>query len=329
LSLRDEHLQQALNHAPDNGLEPSNMVREKVLDYAGKAVKPQNETWLKRSMNMLNNWRVSSWQLAGMSSIAVVLLVIVIVREQLPDESMWNVAEVKDVAQNSADIQPRKEIERDKLESLKKEERVDFTDAKPTIKEKAIADKSALEVVGKISPLEEAKTPTQLAEKAKIPANSPQMADKDSVAVAAAPEPSLVITAPLPATVPASEAVSTVSTEQKNELKRPVVGEATAGARAKVHSVEAVAKPSVASKKVAILDEAKVLGIAKANKDIQAGTLRILHSGDDWPTGKPLVDDVTGYRVELVTATTMTPAEFEAYNQAMREWYLAHKKSPD
>jgi len=308
------------------------MVREKVLNYAGKAVKPQHEAWLKRSMNMLNNWRVSSWQLAGMSSIAVVLLVIVIVREQLPDESMWNVAEVKDVAQNSADIQPRKEIERDKLESLKKEERVDFTDAKPIIKEKAIADKLGLEVVGKISPQEEAKTPTQLAEKAKIPADSPQMADKDSVAVAASPEPSVVITAPLPATAPSSEAATMASSEQNSELEKLGVGEtacSAARARAKAQSVEAVAKPSAASKKVTILDEAKVLGIVKANKDIQAGALRILHSGDDWPTDKPLVDDVTGYRVELVTATTMTPAELEAYNQAMREWYLAHKKSPD
>jgi hypothetical protein len=138
----------------------------------------------------------------------------------------------------------------------------------------------------------------------------------------------------LPASAPASKAATVASTEQKSELERPVVGEITvaSAARAKLKPAETIAKPSVAGK-TTILDDAKALGIAKANKDIQAGVLRILHSGNDWPIGKPLVDDVTGYRVELMAVRTIGTeaqlAEQDAYNQSMREWYFAHKKSSD
>ncbi len=331
MSLRDEHLQQALKHAPDNGLEPSNVVREKVLDYAGKVVKPRRESWLKRTMNLLD-----SWQLAGMGSVAVALLVVVMVREQLPDESMWNVAEVKDVAQGDV-AQGKVESpaasapQQDKLEA-RQDAPVNYSDAIAAVsaEKEMIARADRAQAKAKTSLPEDTKALEKLTEKTEIPSASPQMADKDNVAVAAAP----VVAAPpekklaaaaLPATVPASEAASVASTEQKNKLERPAVGETTAGsaARAKVQSVDAVAKPSLFGKKTSMLDEAKASGIAKANKDIQAGVLRILHLGDDWPTGKPLVDEVTGYRVELLTATTMTPAELEAYNQTMRDWYRA------
>ena len=100
MSLRDEYLQQALRHAPDQALAPSSKVRERVLDYAENAVKPKPASWLKRCLNAPQAWRVSSWQVAGMGAIASVLLVMVMVREQLPDESIWVKPEVKDVAKN-------------------------------------------------------------------------------------------------------------------------------------------------------------------------------------------------------------------------------------
>jgi hypothetical protein len=39
----------------------------------------------------------------------------------------------------------------------------------------------------------------------------------------------------------------------------------------------------------------------------------------EWPANKPLLDEATGYRVEL--ATDLAPAELSAYNQTVRDWF--------
>jgi hypothetical protein len=73
---------------------------------------------------------------------------------------------------------------------------------------------------------------------------------------------------------------------------------------------------------------AKERGAATATKDIKAGTLRILYFGKPWSVGKPLVDDATGYRVQILDGCVVTSpfvAEVEAYNSAVRAF---HAKNP-
>lgn len=73
---------------------------------------------------------------------------------------------------------------------------------------------------------------------------------------------------------------------------------------------------------------AKERGAATAAKDIKAGTLRILYYGIPWSVGRPLVDDATGFRVQIIggcTVTTPFSAEVQAYNDAMREWHAKNK----
>ena|GEM_PF-5619795 len=73
---------------------------------------------------------------------------------------------------------------------------------------------------------------------------------------------------------------------------------------------------------------AKERGAASAAKDILAGILRILYFGRPWSVGKPLVDDATGYRIQILGGCVVTGrfvAEVEAYNGAMRQWHAKNR----
>ena len=77
------------------------------------------------------------------------------------------------------------------------------------------------------------------------------------------------------------------------------------------------------------VEAAKLQGAATATKDIKAGELRILYFGLPWSNGKPLVDEATGYRVQIVGGCSITQAfaaEGTAYNQTMSEWHAKTKK---
>ena len=80
------------------------------------------------------------------------------------------------------------------------------------------------------------------------------------------------------------------------------------------------------------VEEAAQTGAATAAKDIQAGVLRILYFGKPYPP-KPLVDEATGYRVQVVggcIATAQFSAEVKAYNDAMHQWHASqpNKSTP-
>ncbi len=72
------------------------------------------------------------------------------------------------------------------------------------------------------------------------------------------------------------------------------------------------------------VEAAKKQGAETAAQDIKAGVFRILYYGEPWSNGKPLVDDATGYRVQIVAGCSVSScfvAEADAYNQAMRDWH--------
>jgi|LakMenEpi03Aug12_release.lakeMendotaPanAssembly.Ray.scaffolds.fasta_scaffold06858_16 hypothetical protein len=74
----------------------------------------------------------------------------------------------------------------------------------------------------------------------------------------------------------------------------------------------------------AAIAAAKERGAATASKDIKTGTLRILYYGKPWSIGKPLVDDATGYRIQVIAGCDITEpfvAEVEAYNNAVRAFH--------
>ncbi len=89
MDLRDSHLEKALQHAPDRDLQPSDAVREQVLAYAADAAQPAKAGWLARLMQGMRQWHISSAQMAGMGSVAVALLVLLMAHEQRPADSEW------------------------------------------------------------------------------------------------------------------------------------------------------------------------------------------------------------------------------------------------
>jgi hypothetical protein len=310
LSLRDEHLQQALKHAPDSDLAPSELVRKNVLDYAKYSKQASQYQFLASPFSLsakaLSRMRkphgywlagllpnIKNWQWAGMSSVAVALLAALMLREQLPEEPIWSESKVREVAQNSA---PAPEI-------ALKEERADMAAAPASIQEEAPART----------------TGAQEKAKAESFATTPELADKDNVVVATAPE---VAAPPAPLQASAEQALS----KQDNGVVAENTAKIEAAPAASAPASDAVAsagqrslaeKPAAAAKKSVTLVDAGALGVAKANQDIHAGVLRILVA--DWPEDKSLVDETTGYRVEL--AADLVPAELEAYNQTMRDWF--------
>jgi hypothetical protein len=265
LSLLDEHLAKAIKHAPDSDLVPSEIVRKNVLNYANKVnnankpSQPPHKHWLAGLLPNIKNWP-KKWYFAGMSSVAVALLAVIMLREQLPEEPIWRESRVREVAQNSAPA-PEKAL---------KEERADIAAAPASIQEEAPARTAG----------------AQDKEKAESPAVVPALADKDNGVIA---EDTAKVEAR-----PAASAEQTIASVEKSEAEEPA-----------------------AAKKSVMLVDAGALGVAKANQDIHAGVLRILVLG--WPVNKPLLDEATGYRVELVT--DLAPAELAAYNQTMRDWF--------
>lgn len=71
----------------------------------------------------------------------------------------------------------------------------------------------------------------------------------------------------------------------------------------------------------AAVEVARKLGAASAARDIAAGRFRILYYGIPWSVGKPLVDDRTGYQVQVIGGCVVSEpfvAEVNAYNEQMR-----------
>ncbi len=77
-----------------------------------------------------------------------------------------------------------------------------------------------------------------------------------------------------------------------------------------------------------VVAAARERGATTAVKDIRAGTFRILYFGLPWSSGKRLIDEATGYRVQVVEGCVVGApfaAEVDSYNRVMREWHAKHK----
>lgn len=74
------------------------------------------------------------------------------------------------------------------------------------------------------------------------------------------------------------------------------------------------------------ITEPETTGRRLAEADIAAERTRILYCGKPWSAGKPLIDDETGYRVEIMAGCTVSRnfvRLLDAYNSTMREHFTA------
>ena len=70
-------------------------------------------------------------------------------------------------------------------------------------------------------------------------------------------------------------------------------------------------------------------GIETAKKDIKAGTPVILYFGKPWSQNKPLIDESTGLKVQIVGGSVVTQcfvAEVKGYNSTVRSWVAKTKE---
>ncbi len=305
MSLQDEHLKQALQSAPDRDLAPSDAVRQQVLDYAKNASAKQ-PGWLNR----FKAWRISSWQLVGMSTLASVFLVTIMLRPQLSKEPVWNGSDMQDIAQ--AKKTKSETLTPEKLESAATNS-VSQAEVMPPKGEEVVVTSdddytnlSKKSEVVKPQPKVIAKAKKENSEAKAQPADV--LADHEEV-LNAAPVPSQPVAIAEAETDVAEEAV--------------VADKTVVGVASRMERRQAAAKPNVAVRKSELPSDETTRGGMLATKDIQAGNFRLLFVEGRWPEGKPLLDEETGFPVEAANnvAAEMTVVDVEAYNQIMRAWY--------
>ena len=356
-NLKDAHLTIALHHAPDSDVAPSDATQKMVLDYADKIIKPRRESWFSRLISAFNAWQVPRWQLTGMGSLAASLLVVVMIWHENPDDPIQVATAPAEViaAAPIAEPKPAPKLEQGELASddLNQAEQSLQVAAAPA-SEVASAEIAAPKAQDKMQAKAVAKTKSAKAEAA--PQAAAIEASADKTVVASAPEaastqdeakdadstrfkertesnevasmPALVMESAPAASIEASgDAMSKQVAPSNKAVKKMAEAEAQSEAksdnsRSDVFSA-AAAKPALTRNIILAQAIRQEGGKALAIKDIQTGDLRILYLSKNAPAGAPLLDEVTGYRMEFIADDAANlAAEVAAYNQTMRDWHL-------
>lgn len=319
MSLQDEHLQQALKHAPDRELTPSDATRKAVLAYADNALRKPHETWLARLSNIWREWFGTNWHTTGIGSAVATVLVVVIFWHEMPDDSMRKVA----ASSNKTEVTESAEISAvDGVTSSVDKRVVTEANAEKILQKKSTQvtaprkEKSSLSVVPQAPApiLKESQAPAAAA-----PAEALAPALQDNAVAQSAPTGmiSLPETAqPLP----------------KVALDKSVTSSAKLDSRI---SKFIPPKEGIADLLEEINSEG---GVVTANKDIQALRLRLLALDQQSvqangaclpPSQHPVVIDITtGYNIETLRVCNVSTSllnEVEVYNQTMRNWHAKHE----
>jgi len=318
MSLQDEHLQQALKHAPDRELTPSDTTRAVVLAYADNALKQARETRLTRLSNIWREWFGTSWHITGIGSAVATVLVVVIFWHELPDDSMRKVAAPNEqtVASDTVDISTADGV-------------ASYVD------KRAAAEASAKNIVEKKS----ARVTAPRKGKSSLPAVSQapaSLANEAQTPIAAA-------SVPVPAPVIQDKAVEKSAPAVMMSL--PEVAQRAPKGKLEKKTISSAKLDGMLSKSAPQRNEPTNLlveintegGVVTANKDIQALRLRLLaldaQSVQDKDVCAPSIvhpagiDTKTGYNIETISVcnpSTSLLSEVEAYNQTMRNWHATH-----
>ena len=364
MSLPDKHLQQALQHAPDRELAPNEVTRKAVLDYAVMALLQRKSTWLQRCQHILTleYWHIPRWQLAGMGSTVAILLVVAVfwdehVAEQRAGE--FNGEPIQVVSAPTENLQKKEDglagrAKDEKHQLVSKPMRAEnppnrvMIAANESSDHSTVQDKAALNTKSTELAVERNET---------LPATAPVIISADTLVVASAPEavvdqdvgsskgasvalkqrPSSVgVVAPTPTETAAtvnniaerSDRLGNADVDKANLAKKIApTSENRSESKAKIKKDMPSAIGTMVTSNLSqnnIMDK----GVALANKDIQAGILRILTHGKPVVTSVPLIDAATGYRIQIIEGSdvnTLLPEEVEAYNQVMRDWHAGSR----
>lgn len=330
MSLHDEHLQQALKHAPDKDLAPSDAARSAVLAYANKALKVKPVSWAVRFSNWMQEWFGPSWHSVGLGSAVATVLIVVVVWHGQPDDAIWQMS---------------KPIEESEYKS---------EDSALVQAPQAASVESQREAAVLAAPSPAEMPPAAKAESAKSAPVSPILASKNDqenlknsdLAEAVPQVPSLVASAPAP--IDQGNAVS-ADAELTKEIPPEILASSTV-LKDNVTAKKLAEKPNMrglASPKSAEnlhMTEATLVriknegGKSVANQDIQAGNFRLIKIETQKKNAETLdcpqiqnqsiaVDATTGFRIESIAiceASGLLQTEVEVYNQTVRDWQSSH-----
>ena len=320
MSLKDQHLEQALKHAPDRELMPNDTARAAVLAYADNALKQTREAWLIRLSKVWREWFGASWHITGIGSAVATVLVVVIFWHELPDDSMRKVAAPNEQTEASA----RAELSVvDGVTSSVDKRVATESSAGKIVQKKSAQVTSSRKEKSSLSAVSQA--PAQLVKEAQMPAaaaSAPAPLIQDDVAAQNAP-------------VGMMSLPEVVQNAPKVELDK----RATSSAK-----LDGVLSKSIPKRNglTNLLEEINTKGgVLTANKDIQALRLRLLALDEQSVQGNgtcppptqhsTVMDITTGYNVETISvcnAPASLLSEVEAYNQTMRNWYAKHDNKP-
>ncbi|MDI1298759.1 hypothetical protein [Methylotenera sp.] len=311
MSLQDQHLQQALKHAPDSELMPSDATQKAVLAYADSALKQTHETWLTRLYNVWHEWFGSSWHITGIGSAVATVLVVVVFWHQLPDDTMLKVATPSEPAERRS-----VDVSADSVDQLATTE----TNTEKTVQKK----------LNKVTAPRKEKSSLPAAQQAVAPlAKEAQM--------------SAVIAAP--ASAPIMQDNAAAQTAVAGTISLPEVAQPAPKVELNKKAASSTKLDAALSKSIALRDELADLlaeigvegGVVAANKDIQALRLRLLVLNElrdqskgacSSPTSRPaVIDTTTGYHIETISLCNVSASllsEVEACNQTMRNWHAKH-----
>jgi len=318
MSLQDEHLQQALKHAPDRELTPSDATRAAVLAYADSVLQQDSKTWLTRLSNFWREWFGVSWHITGIGSAMATVLVVVIFWHELPDDSMRKVAAPNEqtVASETVDISTADGV-------------ASYVD------KRAAAEASAENILEKKS----ARVASPRKEKSSLPAVSQapaSLANEAQIATAMAP---------VPASAPVMQDKAVEESVPAGMISLPEVAQRAPKAKLEKKAISSAKLDGMLPKSVPQRNEPTNLlveintegGVVTANKDIQALRLRLLALDAQIVQDKDVctpsivhpavIDTKTGYNIEKISVCNPSASllsEVEAYNQTMLDWHAKH-----
>lgn len=314
LSLQDEHLQHALKNAPDADLMPSDTVRQKVLNYAQSTALPKKISWIVRCLSIFKKWKINSWQLVGMSTIASAVIVIIAMWPSLPKDNTW-----ADADNNKQDVALTESTKTHVAEDNALVQKEQLT----TLSDKALPgglkkpQESNVDVKSNIKPIEKHKK--QLQQSSKISsANKTELRIKTAPTVSVEPPSENVVEQEAEFRINEDKVAIVNSIDSINQDK---ASQAT-GSSVKAEDVKEASQGNVTSSRRSLApSKMTISGESLAKQDIQASNFRILFRDDNPPIDNLLVDEETGFPKEL---TLLPLAEMKAYNQTMRNWYLTN-----
>jgi hypothetical protein len=373
--LYDAHLKTALEQAPDHHAQASEHVRKQVLDYAKQATKSPS-TWFNRLKNWLLKNHFANAQWAGFTGVTAMLLVAVLLWRQHPEDTVWISATPKKITENSPTsaatiAQTQGDISQDSATAVTQAPSAPINaqsdhalQTTPNSADNKPANLPTL-AVKKLdrtnSQNRQAKESTENEQLAQLNEEQPKadkkekpIADEHADANIEAPVAAMAAQAPVIMAKPAAaEATSEPLSKQRSMVKGitdkniespPISIEDGRRSAIPTHqeklSSQAASTNTLESDVLAngLLEQG---GQAIAQRDIQAGTLRLLrvkslqnshiHNAQECQKtneNTTSTDPQTGYIIEMLVRCERSDVlikAVESYNQTMLTWYLQHK----